>query len=237
MWVKTRFMIYRFNFGRHQMAICLNRRRGRPNKPLAIQAKEFISYLIKIGTNQRLGGHPLSRVLRRVFENKKIKKIFSFNLVIFTLVSGIATPSISALSQNSEMELVKSSQSSIPLKTESSIRKPLNSFIISQGYHPFHRAIDFKEKMGTPVYSIADGLIEQISYSRFSYGNHIIINHGSGFKSLYAHLGKIIVKQGKKVNKNTVIGTVGSTGFSTGPHLHLEVYDHGEPFNPLTILN
>ena len=63
-----------------------------------------------------------------------------------------------------------------------------------------------------------------------------MINHGSGFKSLYAHLAKITVNEGDEVDKNTVLGTVGSTGWSTGSHLHLEVYDNGRTFNPLTIL-
>ena len=64
----------------------------------------------------------------------------------------------------------------------------------------------------------------------------MLINHGSGFKSLYAHLGKIVVLPGDEVDKNTVIGTVGSTGWSTGSHLHLEVYENDRTFNPLTIL-
>ena len=78
--------------------------------------------------------------------------------------------------------------------------------------------------------------IRRTEIQKLKIGNYIMVDHGSGFSSLYAHLSRIKVKTGQEVDKNTVIGLVGSTGLSTGSHLHLEVYDHGEPFNPLTIL-
>lgn len=229
-------MTHKLNFGRHQLTVSLGRKRGRPNKPLAAQSSEFISYLIKIGTNKRLGGHPISRVLRRLIENKRIRQAFSANLVVFTLFAGIATPSISAFTDQTKTEIVALNPSVTQLTTENSIRKPLDSFKISQGYHLFHRAIDLNEVTGAPVYPIMDGVVEQVVYRRFGYGNLVMVDHGTGFKSLYAHLNKIIAKPGEEVDKGTVLGTVGATGRATGSHLHLEVYDDGQLFNPLTIL-
>ena len=79
---------------------------------------------------------------------------------------------------------------------------------------------------------ILPGKVEKTARLRFGYGNYIIVNHGSGFKSLYAHLSKITVKEEQKVDKNTVIGFIGSTGWSTGPHLHLEIINNKERVNP-----
>jgi murein DD-endopeptidase MepM/ murein hydrolase activator NlpD len=189
-----------------------------------------------VATDRRFTGHPVSRVLRRVFETKEARQFLGVNLLALTIVSGTMAPGISAFISNPEEELTIPNSQIIQLTTEETIRVPLDSFVVSQGYHTFHRAVDLNEIAGAPVYPIMEGIVEEVNYSRFSYGNHVIIDHGSGFESLYAHLGKIVVKKDEEVDKNTVIGTVGSTGLSTGPHLHLEVYDHGQPFNPLTIL-
>ena len=69
------------------------------------------------------------------------------------------------------------------------------------------------------------------------FGNYIIINHGNGYQSLYGHLSKIIAKKGQSVDSSTKIGLVGSTGYSTGPHLHFTVYKNGKTINPLVVLN
>jgi murein DD-endopeptidase MepM/ murein hydrolase activator NlpD len=152
------------------------------------------------------------------------------------VLTGLLAPQTSAFGNQGESEATIFNPAVIRLTTENSIRRPLDSFNISQGYRTFHRAIDLNEVTGAPVYPIADGKVKMASYGRVSYGNHVIVDHGSGFESLYAHLAKIVVKNGEAVDKNTVLGTVGATGLATGSHLHLEVYDHGQPFNPLTIL-
>jgi len=174
--------------------------------------------------------------LRKFFEKKSIKKIFGFNLVAVVLFTGVVSSPISALNQTQAQETVALTANVVQLTTEHGVRIPLDNFIISQGYSNFHRGVDLDGNLGDPVYPIMDGVVEGTFYSRFSYGNHIMVNHGSGFKSLYAHLGKIIVQVGQEVDKNTVLGTVGSTGWSTGSHLHFEVYDNDRAFNPLTIL-
>ncbi|MGB9911468.1 MAG: M23 family metallopeptidase [Microgenomates group bacterium] len=228
-------MILNFNFNRGQLAIILKRQPGRRKKTKLQKLQNSLLQIKRFFKNHRYRGHPLSRVFRFIFENKRARKILGFNLFTIVLIGSIVSPSYSAISTQ-EAEIITVNPQIIQLTTEKSIRYPLDSVRITQGYHRFHSAIDFGETVGSPVYPIMDGLVEEISYQRFGYGNYIIINHGSGFKSLYAHFSKITVKKGQEVDKNTVIGLIGASGWATGPHLHLEVWDHNQPFNPLTIL-
>ncbi|MFW6219415.1 MAG: M23 family metallopeptidase [bacterium] len=97
----------------------------------------------------------------------------------------------------------------------------------------FHDGIDISANIGTPVYASAQGTVQKVLYSRYGYGNRVIIRHAYGFETLYAHLGKITVKKGQWVDKNQKIGTVGNTGTSTGPHLHYEIKKRNETRDPL----
>lgn len=97
----------------------------------------------------------------------------------------------------------------------------------------FHEGIDISAIIGTPVHATAQGTIHDIMYSKYGYGNRIIIKHSYGFETLYAHLDEIKVKRGQWVNKNEIIGTVGNSGLSTGPHLHYEIRKKDETKDPL----
>lgn len=109
------------------------------------------------------------------------------------------------------------------------------------GYRPdpiykvskFHSGIDFASAIGTDVFVTGDGVVETVEENYWGYGNVIIVNHGYGYKTRYAHLSKFGVTQGEKVKRGQVIGYVGSTGKSTGPHLHYEVIRNGEPTDPV----
>lgn len=96
----------------------------------------------------------------------------------------------------------------------------------------FHSGMDFTCPKGTPIYATGSGTIEKCIYSRGGYGKHIIINHGYGFKTLYAHMHKYNVTKGQSVRRGEIIGYVGNTGLSVGPHLHYEVHKNGEKVNP-----
>jgi len=186
-------------------------------------------------TDRRLAGHPVSRIFRRLFEFKKMRQLMGLQIVAVIVVANVFSYQ-PAFGFNQEVELTHLSQEMTSITTESAIRLPLEDYTINQGYHVFHKAIDFGASIGNPIFPIMKGTIELVSQERFSYGNHVVVNHGNGIKSLYAHMSKITVEQGQEVDKNTVLGTVGSTGFSTGPHLHLEVIDNGQNINPLSIL-
>lgn len=95
-----------------------------------------------------------------------------------------------------------------------------------------HEGVDFSAKIGKPVYSTANGVVVEIKYSPYGYGNRVVIKHKNGFETLYAHLNTIIVKENQIVSKNKKIGTVGNSGNSTGPHLHYEVRKNNIPINP-----
>ena len=97
----------------------------------------------------------------------------------------------------------------------------------------FHAGMDFSAKTGTPIYATGDGEISKIKRSRKGYGNHVVINHGFGYKTLYAHMSKYIVKKRQKVKRGDIIGYVGNTGTSVAPHLHYEVHKDGKKINPV----
>ncbi|MFL2983136.1 MAG: M23 family metallopeptidase [Candidatus Neomarinimicrobiota bacterium] len=96
----------------------------------------------------------------------------------------------------------------------------------------FHQGQDITVKSGTPIYSPADGVVKRAYYVG-GFGNHIKIQHGSGYTTLFAHLSKIQVKYGQEVKRGDIIGFTGNTGRSTAPHLHYEIHHNGKPENPL----
>ncbi|SDB49509.1 Peptidase family M23 [Flavobacteriaceae bacterium MAR_2010_188] len=97
----------------------------------------------------------------------------------------------------------------------------------------FHFGMDFTAARGTPVYAAGDGVITRADNKATGYGNHIRIDHGYGYVSLYGHLYKYNVKENQKVKRGDLIGFVGSTGRSEAPHLHYEIFKDGERINPI----
>lgn len=102
-----------------------------------------------------------------------------------------------------------------------------------------HKGVDMSCNLGTPVYATGDAIVEKtdIGMRRRGYGKQILLNHEFGYKTRYAHLSKIFVKPGDMVTRGQLIGEVGSTGGSTGPHLHYEVIYLGRNVNPVNYFN
>ena len=98
-----------------------------------------------------------------------------------------------------------------------------------------HTGIDLACASGTQIYSALSGTVSYTGYSSV-YGYYVIVNHYDGYQTLYAHMSKILAKKGQAVSQNTVLGLVGSTGYSTGPHLHFTVYKNGKLVDPLTLI-
>jgi murein DD-endopeptidase MepM/ murein hydrolase activator NlpD len=96
-----------------------------------------------------------------------------------------------------------------------------------------HKGIDFTAPKGTKVYATGDGVVKKVSRARWGYGTHIVISHGYSYTTLYGHLSRTNVRPGQKVKRGQLIGLVGSTGKSTGPHLHYEVAKNGTQVNPI----
>lgn len=103
------------------------------------------------------------------------------------------------------------------------------------GVTAFHSGLDIAADKGTPVYASATGVVQSASWAA-DYGNLVVIAHEFGLTTRYAHLSRIDVKAGDRVERGQVVGAIGSTGRATGPHLHYEVWANGQPLNPLKFL-
>lgn len=97
----------------------------------------------------------------------------------------------------------------------------------------FHAGLDFSAPQGTPIYATADGTVTTAGNTGNGYGNHVIINHGYGYETLFGHMVRVKAHAGETVKRGEVIGWVGSTGKSTGPHCHYEVHKNGEKIDPI----
>lgn len=96
-----------------------------------------------------------------------------------------------------------------------------------------HAGLDFTAPNGTPIYATADGIIKDAGFNTGGYGNRVVINHGFGYETIYAHMYRIKARIGTKIKRGEVIGYVGNTGKSTGPHCHYEVHRKGIPLDPI----
>ena len=120
--------------------------------------------------------------------------------------------------------------------------KDKNTRIVSSSYgyrmHPiyktkkFHAGMDFTGAIGTPIYATGNGTVIANQFDK-GYGRHVIIDHGFNYKTVYAHMDKALVKKGQKVKRGDIIGYIGNTGLSTGPHLHYEVRKNDKPLDPV----
>lgn len=105
-------------------------------------------------------------------------------------------------------------------------------------FHPIlkvnkmHKGLDFAAKVGTPVYATGDGTVKTAEFNS-GYGNMVVLKHGKSYESLYAHMSRIKVRKGQKIKRGDVIGYIGTTGLSTGAHLHYEIHKDGEPVDPI----
>lgn len=204
-----------------------------------------------------IGKNLLSRkVLRRVARNFKLSKIkpevsFKFKkiwrfgwperiafilLVTFSLsgyyptfsIPPIKHAKVSAQSNEQNQEIIASS-------FPQPVVLPHPGYL-STKFSYWHPGIDIATSLGTPIFPITQGVVEEAIVSFWGYGNHVIISHPNGFKSLYGHMGKIFVKKGQDVITDTILGEVGTTGISSGPHTHLEIIYNGKYIDPLLIL-
>src|SRR5690606_31639182 len=143
---------------------------------------------------------------------------------------------------NSWKKLDNISQGAIAVPSD----KPVKTAAFTSGYgvrsDPFrgaaamHAGIDLAGPAGTPIYATADGVVAEAEYNRGGYGNLVKINHGRGIETRYAHLSSMTVSPGQRVSRGQVIGRMGSTGRSTGSHLHYEVRIDGRAVNPIPFM-
>jgi len=96
-----------------------------------------------------------------------------------------------------------------------------------------HLGMDFTAPHGTPIYATADGVVSDAGFNTGGFGNRVVINHGNSYETLYGHMYRIKARVGQRVKRGEVIGYVGNTGKSSGPHCHYEVHRYGNPVNPI----
>lgn len=179
-------------------------------------------------------------------EIAKVQKMNSFELVksidlaLLNLKSRIAAQNksyneIANLINNKE-KLLAATPAIQPVSN-----KDLNRIASGFGYRidpiyktvKLHAGLDFAAPQGTPIYATADGVITTAGNTSNGYGNHVVINHGYGYETLYGHMVRVKARNGERVNRGDLIGYVGSTGKSTGPHCHYEVHKNGQKLDPV----
>jgi murein DD-endopeptidase MepM/ murein hydrolase activator NlpD len=200
-----------------------------PLKELAFQS---INFAVACGRSS-----PLSFAFRPLFMHDKIRLAVGLNLAFLVLVTALLSPFPTfATNAGGPMLLAVAPEGEANLTTKPGVISPLPVLVETQGFWLLHAGIDLATPVGTPVHPIMKGTVIKAEDSWFGYGNMIMVAHGPDFQSLYAHLSKILVKVGDEVTTETVIGLSGSTGHSTGPHLHLEIHQDGKAINPAPIL-
>jgi len=181
----------------------------------------------------RQGSHPASKFLRKIFEHQKAKNSWGITLLALILLANFILSPFSGrpcFVQN----IVLATPENI-ITTESTYQKPTKGWL-SQGFYWYHPAVDIGTDLNEEVYPIGEGQVIIVEYGKWGYGHFVVINHENNQKSLYAHLGEIKVKPGQEVAKDTLLGYVAMTGHTTGPHLHLEIYDQEGNINPVEVV-
>lgn len=107
---------------------------------------------------------------------------------------------------------------------------------LSTRFSNYHPAVDIASGLGMPIHPIIGGVVEKAGRDFFGLGNYVVVTHEKGFKSTYAHMGKIFVKEGQQLSSENILGEVGLTGRTSGPHTHLEITKDGKYIDPLPLL-
>lgn len=167
---------------------------------------------------------------------KKVVWFTTICLVFFSFAGYYPTFSIPPFKHSVILAQVREQKAEI---IPSSFSKPLrlpHPGYLSTRFSAFHPGIDIAAGLGMPIHPIIDGVVEEVGRDIFGLGNYVLIAHEKGFKSKYAHLGRIYIKAGDIISSENTIGEVGLTGRTSGPHTHLEITLRGEYIDPQTIL-
>lgn len=196
------------------------------------QVQAWLSWLV--GDSRR--GNHLSLWLRKNIENLPLRQLLGLNLAGLTFLAAVVMPGASDVFSNVEV-MVETQETVVNVvPTQTKFQWPLSRFAISQRFYLAHPGMDLTAPQGTPIYPVAAGRVGWTQSYPWGFGKHLLVEHDKGLASLYAHLSQIEVKEGQEVTKATRLGQVGTTGWSTGSHLHFEIYQDGVPINPLEVL-
>ncbi len=220
----------KFNLELPKYRLQLNYRLVKRRKPLI---DEPLIPSVRTVKRKYRKGSLVGRYFRHIFEHKNLRQALAANFAIAVITTSFLPQPTNILAQETDEPIIEAQTN---LVTEKGVQFPVGKVRLTQGFSFFHPGVDLDGVTGDPIKPIKPGRVISVDYSRFAYGNSIIIEHGNNLSSLYAHLSKIEVQQGQSVDMNVEIGKMGATGRAFGDHLHLEVYDHGKAINPLLIL-
>jgi LysM repeat protein len=211
----------------------------RPGDKLAILPINGVSYKVKSGDN-------LTKIAANYKVDEKdiqtINKLYDASKLAvgqIIIIPGGRKESYTAPAQqrysgvSAIMDFVKAPNAT-PVD-DNKMNWPTEGYRITQYYSWKHTGLDIANKIGTPLYAADAGVVEVLGWGT-GYGNQIVIDHGGGKKTRYAHLSKFYVEKGDKVEKGETVGAMGSTGWSTGSHIHFEVIINGVKYNPLNYI-
>lgn len=169
----------------------------------------------------------------------KMRQIFWLTATVFisfTFLGYFPTFSIPPIKQSQILAQQLEQKEEIIAK---SFSKPLilpHPGFLSTKFSKSHPGVDIAAGLGMPIHPIIDGIVEETGRDLFGLGNYVSLNHENGFKSKYAHMGKVYVKGGAQVSSENMLGEVGLTGHTSGPHTHLEITLNGEYVDPQKLL-
>lgn len=172
-----------------------------------------------------------------IFKKQFVSRLFGLQIAgLATALSVVAYPT-HAFDYNMAQVSQDVETSAVVTTTNSQYHFPLEMTLgMSQGFHGLHGGVDLRAPRGTKVYAMDSGTVVEVEKVFVGYGHFVRIAHQGTVSSLYAHLDKLEVRVGQKVTGGDTIGTVGMTGWSTGPHLHFEVYVGNKTVNPLSYI-
>lgn len=180
----------------------------------------------------------LSHVGRKIFENKKTNTALGEILALAAVFIGLFTPPASAFDcPRATLEALVFKDKALTGTQPLELKFPLENGYVSQGFRAYHPAIDIAADLGTPIYPVTKGVVKQVGFDFRGLGRIVVVDHGSGFESLYAHLKNAEVEINQEVDEATVLGRVGLSGRTSGPHLHLEFQENGRYLNPADFLS
>jgi murein DD-endopeptidase MepM/ murein hydrolase activator NlpD len=219
----------------------------KPGAKLVILPSSGVDYEIKKGDNLNSVAKKYQADLDKILaynELSSVSDIRAGDLIFIPegikptqVVSSYKAPTVANKPKNNPADVF--SNEVVPpasdLSANTKLLWPVLSHRITQYFSWRHTGLDVGDKVGNPIYASEDGKIERSGWST-GYGYNVIINHGNGLETLYGHASKLLVKTGDTVSRGQVIALIGSTGWSTGPHLHMEVRVNGVRKNPISYI-
>ena len=201
----------------------------RPGQTLKILPVSGISHKVKKGDTLKSIANGYKADINKIIDFNKLASSQDIQVNQVVIVPEGVKKTVAPAQSHSLSDIF-----ALPAAVSSSkLQWPTNSYRITQYYSWRHSGLDIGNNTGQPIYAAETGKVEASGWNSGGYGYYIIINHGGGLKTLYGHLSKILVKNGQNLSRGSVIGAIGSTGRSTGPHLHFEIRVNGIRVNPL----